>query len=185
MKRCFNEICCNNNKIKTIKGKQGNRQGTMMDEKEMFMSTDIDDQFAISYEILCLLRWLVDNEPEKLKRMITRAAQRGLKEKMNEIKNFSEKEALADAHENMIEFFSILEAMLEDTMDEETTKTAFAYHLLPALAHIDAQVCGNNLIRESLEKIDRTRKNDQRQPQEILLQEILKQWKPSKRTEIH
>lgn len=156
-----------------------------MDEKEMFMSTDIDEQFAISYEILCLLRWLVDNEPEKIKKMISRAANRGLKEKMNHIQNLSEKEALADAHENMIEFFSTLEAMLEDTIDEQTTKTAFAYHLLPALAHIDSQACGNNLIRESLDKIDRKRNNDHQKPQDILLQEILKQWKPSKRTEIH
>ena len=157
-----------------------------MNENEIFMNTDADEQFAISYEILCLLRWLVENESEKFKKMITRASRRGLKAKINNIQHITEKEALEDAHENMIAFFSTLEAMLEDTLYEETTKTAFTYHVFPALANIDAQACGNNLIRDSLEKIDRKHQGGSRQQlQEILLQEILQQWKPSKRTDVN
>ena len=45
-----------------------------------------DEQFAISYELLCLLRWIVENDADKLKRMVTRAVARGLNEKIEHIR---------------------------------------------------------------------------------------------------
>ena len=141
-----------------------------------------DEQFAISYELLCLLRWLVENDADKLKKMITRAVQRGLNEKIELIRTFTDNEALEDAQDNMVEFFGTLEGMLIDTMQEQAMNQAFERKLMPAIEHIDATACDETVVQASLEKAhSKITHNPDKNPQEILLNEILKNWKPAKK----
>ena len=153
-------------------------------DRENFMLeiTDRDEQYAISYELLCLLRWMVENESDKLKKMITRAVQRGLNERIELIRTYDDREALEDAHDNMIEFFSILEAMLVDTLQEQAMNQAFEKKLMPAIEQIDTTACDDTIVQASLEKAhSKIAHNPDKNPQEILLTEILKNWKPSKK----
>lgn len=148
----------------------------------MLEIADKDEQFAISYELLCLLRWLVENDGDKLKKLITRAVGRGLNEKIEHIRTYSDSEALEDAHENIIEFFGTLEAMLIDTMQEQAINQAFERKLMPAIEQIDTTACDDTLVQVSLEKAhSKIAHNPDKNPQEILLTEILKNWKPTKK----
>jgi hypothetical protein len=141
-----------------------------------------DEQFAISYELLCLLRWLVENDADKLKKMVTRAVQRGLNEKIELIRTFSDNEALEDAQDNMIEFFGTLEAMLIDTIQEQAMNQAFERKLMPAIDQIDTTACNDAIVQASLEKAhSKINHNPDKNPQEILLTEILKNWNPTKK----
>lgn len=153
-------------------------------DRENFMLefADKDEQFVISYELLCLLRWLVENDADKLKKMIERAAIRGLTEKIEQIRTYSDSKALEDAHENMFEFFNVLESMLADTIQEQIANQAFERQLMPAIEQIDTTACDDNIVQISLEKAhSKIAHNPDKNPQDILLKEILKNWKPSKK----
>lgn len=158
-------------------------KGAFMDHDNFMLEiADKDEQFAISYELLCLLRWLVENDSDKLKKMITRAVGRGLNEKIDHIRQYSEQEALEEAHENMIEFFSTLEAMLVETIQEQAVANAFEKNLMPAIEQIDTTACDDVVVQVSLEKAhSKIAHNPDKNPQEILLKEILKNWKPAKK----
>ena len=158
-------------------------KGAFMDRDNFMLEiTDKDEQFAISYELLCLLRWLVENDGDKLKKMITRAVGRGFNEKIEQIHTYSESEALEDAHENMIEFFSALEAMLVETIQKQAVNQAYEKKLMPAIEQIDATACDDIVVQVSLERAhSKIAHNPDKNPQEILLKEILKNWKPTKK----
>lgn len=158
-------------------------KGAFMDRDNFMLEiADKDEQFAISYELLCLLRWLVENDADKLKRMVSRAVGRGLNEKIEHIRTYCEREALEDAHENMIEFFSTLEAMLVETIQEQAVTQAFERKLMPAIEQIDSTACDDAVVQVSLEKAHtKIAHNPDKNPQEILLKEILKNWKPTKK----
>jgi hypothetical protein len=160
-------------------------KGVFMDRENFMLEiADKDEQFAISYELLCLLRWIIENDADKLKKMITRAVSRGLNEKIERIQSYSDTEALEDAHENMIEFFSALEAMLMDTIQEQAMNQAFERKLIPAIEQIDTTACDDMLVQTSLERANsKIAHNPDKSPQEILLTEILKNWKPSSKKE--
>lgn len=147
----------------------------------MLEITEKDEQFAISFELLCLLRWLVDNDVEKLKKMVSRAVQQGLNKKIEYLHTYSEQEALEDAQENMAEFFGTLESILVETIQEQVMTQAFEKKLMPAIEQIDTTACDDTVVQVSLEKAhSKIARNPDKNPQEILLKEILKNWKPAK-----
>ena len=47
-------------------------------------------QFVISYELLCLLRWLLEHDVEKLKKMVSKALAPGLKEDIKQFEQFGD-----------------------------------------------------------------------------------------------
>lgn len=162
-------------------------KGMFMDRENFLLEiADKDEQFAISYELLCLLRWLVEHDSDRLKKMISRAVAKGLNEKIQHIQSYNDQEALEDAHDNMIEFFSTLEAMLIETIQEQTVMQCSQKRLMPAIEHIDTTACEDSLVQESIEKINtQIGRSSNENVQELLLREILKNWKPVKKNVAH
>ncbi len=145
-----------------------------------------DEQFAVSYELLCLLRWMVDHDASRLKKMVSRAVARGLKEKIVKIRCHNDDDAYQCAHDDMVEFFCALEAMLAETIEEQSAQRVCERHSLPALEHIDTSVCDERLVQTSLEKASPAMTNESREArQDLLLREILKEWKPKKKMAEH
>ena len=93
-------------------------------------------QFVLSYELIALLQWLMDNDINQLKNIIKNALQNGLEEQLQTIKP-KEEQCLEDIQENIIDFFSIIEALLIESKNELTFKKALEKKLLPAIDHID------------------------------------------------
>lgn len=154
-----------------------------MDRENFLLEiADKDEQFAISFELLCLLRWLVEHESDKIKKMITKAVAQGLTQKLEHIAEYSDNEALEDAQDNMIEFFSSLESMLIDTLQEQARNTANEKKLMPAIEQIDTTICDDTVLKFSLERArNKIVRNPEKNSQEILLKEILKNWNPNKK----
>jgi len=152
-----------------------------MDENITHEITEKADQFIVSHELLCLLQWLINHDIYRIKRMITRALNRGFKDKLANIDHAINAETLEDAQINILEFFAVLETILAECMQEQTVKQAIDKGLMPAIDQIDPSACNDLVVHYGLEranaKISKGKNNEK--PQDILLEEILKSWKPA------
>lgn len=142
-------------------------------------------QFVISYELLCLLRWLLEHDIEKLKKMVSKALATGLKEDIKQFEQFGDVNTdpamIEEIQHSIIEFFSMLETLLLESMKEQAVQKAVEKNLMPTIDHIDSTICDDATVRSSVEKA--TAKSEQHpkaNAQELLFKELLKRWKPSK-----
>ncbi len=145
-----------------------------------FFNNKQNGQFAISYELLCLLRWLIENDTESLKNIVNYAIKNGLQTELQKIDTISDINLAASGIEDNIgDFFKVLEIILIDAIDDETVRKAKAKKLMSAVNKIDASLCDDNTVRISLEKTtDNLERNPKANPKEQLYKEILKQWHP-------
>ncbi|MFI5333302.1 MAG: hypothetical protein ACHQVS_04340 [Candidatus Babeliales bacterium] len=143
-------------------------------------SMNSHNQFVISYELLALLQWLVEHDAERLKKIIARALQNGLKKDIQNFKVYAaDAQSNEDIQHNIVEFFGLLEALLVETMNEHAMQDAVEKNLMPAIDQLDSTICDDATIRSSVEKATlKLDKSPQDNPQEVLFKEILKRWKP-------
>ena len=144
-----------------------------------------DKNLTVSYELLYLLQWLLENEPEKLKKLIKSSLSHGLSE---QIKNATQKNEASpeEMQFSIIDFLVFLESLLHESLYEERLKKILEKKMMPALDNIDSQECDQATVDFSIEKASskfETHPNEN--PQEILFQELLKCWKPTKDTASH
>lgn len=139
-----------------------------------------NSQFVLSFELLCLLRWLVECEGDKFKKLINKAMQSGLKEELRYIQKAHVDEALMeDVQHSIVEFFGMLEALIADAINEQAIQTALEKNLMPTIDQIDSNVCDDATLRSSLEKAtSKIEMNPKENPKEVLFKELLKRWKP-------
>lgn len=148
----------------------------------LFSDQESDNQFVISYELLCLLRWLAENESNKLKRVISKALNSGLSKQMQRTENNADQFDLEEAQQGIIDFFCMLENIMVESLNEQAVKHAVEKNLIPALEHIDSTVCDDAMVRFSVERASSKSNHDVKEsPQELFFKEILKRWKPSKK----
>lgn len=145
-----------------------------------------NSQLTLSYELLSLLRWLANHDEEKLKRIITRALSSGLHEelKKEQRETLDQESSLeSDVQHSIIDFLGLLEVLLFEAINEQTVKKALQKNLMPAIDHIDTSVCDDATVRFSVEKATTSAdRNPQESPKDMLFKELLKRWKPSKKT---
>lgn len=144
-----------------------------------------DKNLTVSYELLYLLQWLLENEPERLKKIIKHSLHNGLSE---EIKNASKENDTSpeEMQYSIIDFLVFLESLLHESLHEERLKKIVEKKMMPALDNIDGQECDQETVDVSVEKASlKFETHPQENPQEILFQELLKCWKPTKSTASH
>lgn len=141
-----------------------------------------DTQFVLSYELLCLLRWLTEHDAEKLKKIIAKAITS--EELSEEMKRVDKPDTIAQAdniHYNIVDFLSLLESLLLESISEQLDKKARQKNLMPAIEQIDSSICDSSIVRCSLEKTaSQIEYNPKLNPKEQLFKELLKRWKPEK-----
>lgn len=140
-----------------------------------------NNQFVISHELLYLLQWIVEHGSQELKQLVGKALAAGLRERMHsadsEMLNSEEMQEYS-----IVDFFSLLESLLIETINEQAMLKAHEKNLLPALDHIDSTVCDSATVRSSLEKATtKMNKHPDANAQQLLFEEILKRWKPNKK----
>jgi len=140
------------------------------------------NQLTLSYELLFLMQWLIENEPEKLKALISQAFDNGLKEELKTISPFPEQHPMQDLQYNIIDFLGMLETLLKEVSNENSVKRVMEKKLMPAIDQIDASNFDNETVQYSVEtassKLDT---NPEVNPQELLFKELLRCWKPDKK----
>ena len=145
-----------------------------------------NNQLTISYELLYLMQWLLENEPERLKKIIVQALHKGLKEEIQEASKNKNLTTNEDLHYSVVDFLSLLENLLQEAINEQTLKKLTEKNLLPALTQIDNTVCDTTTIQSSMEKASsRLENHPEKNPQEVLFKELLKCWKPNKKSAIN
>ncbi len=136
-------------------------------------------QFVLSYELLALLRWLVDHDADKLKKIIGKGLRSGLQEVLHTLDHTEDAEILNEMQHSITDFLHLLEKLLSETMSEEVQEKARQQKLLPTVDHIDTNQCDNNTVQSSLEKTTSTlMDNPNANAKELLYKELLKRWKP-------
>ena len=141
---------------------------------------DTNDQFTVSFELLHLMQWLVEHDPEGLKRLIARALTQGLQEKINHSQG--EQQHPDNMQNNIVDFLLLLEALLFEAINEHSVKSVLQRNLIPSVNRIDAAACDNSTVRFSLERAtSQMQLNPQENPRDLLMKELIKRWKPHKK----
>lgn len=139
-----------------------------------------DNQFELSYEFLFLLRWLVDYEPENLKKIITRASRNGFKQEFNKFLA-SKQQSPELVQRSIVDFFDLLDTLLIEVLHEESVKKVLDRSMIPALDQIDSRQLDAAVVHNSLDKASqRLEHHPEQNPKEVLFKELLKRWKPHK-----
>lgn len=141
-------------------------------------SKESNGQFVLSYELLCLFRWLVEYHADDLKPIIAKALTNGLKDELDMMDKAEQLPAIEDVQFSIVDFFSLLENLLLDGIDESVEQQAQQQDLMPAIDKIDTTVCDNETVRFSLERVTSLLKdNPSTNMKRALFEEILKRWK--------
>jgi len=148
-----------------------------------------DNQFVISYELICLLQWILEHESDQLKMLVQRAMQSDMLQDDATKSDDGEENTtstIEDIQEIIIDFFELCDTLMAEVSHEQSIKKAIAKNLMPAIGQIDSKVCDNNTVRSSInsttEQLDIT---PNASAKETLFREILRQWKPNKKQAIN
>ncbi|MBA3751918.1 hypothetical protein H0X06_03950 [Candidatus Dependentiae bacterium] len=141
-------------------------------------------QFVVSYQLLQLLRWLFEHEQEAVRRLVTRALTDGLDEVLT--RQARPMETDGDIQQSVIEFFSLLETVLYESLNEDEVKKVIARNLIPSIDNIDSESFDEIMVASSVAKAtSAVENNPYEDPKVILCKELLKRWKPSKKLGMH
>lgn len=137
-------------------------------------------QFVLSYELLALLRWLVDQHEETLKNIVGHALSAGLHEELQKIERTEDATYLHEIQHSITDFLTTLEALLVEQVSERIRQRAQYTDLAPALEKIDSTVCDQAIVDVSIEEAtSKLEMNPKANPKELLFKELLRRWKPA------
>ncbi len=139
-----------------------------------------NSQFVLSYELLVLLRWLIDHDENKIKKIIGNALKSGLQEELQLLDNTENVAELNELQHSITDFLSVLESLLIETTGEHIKEKARQQKLLPSVDRIDTTLCDDTTVRFSLEKAtSELADNPNANAKELLFKELLKRWQPT------
>jgi hypothetical protein len=140
-----------------------------------------NNQCELSYELLHLLKWLLEHESSTLKKIIARAVRSGLREQLstNNPLNGMNSESIQNS---IIDFLDLLDFLLHEAISDNSLRKALEQNLMPAVHKIDSNVCDRATVQGSLDKTtDHLEHFPNANAKELLYKELLKRWKPSKK----
>ncbi|MBA2307153.1 hypothetical protein H0W26_03415 [Candidatus Dependentiae bacterium] len=141
-------------------------------------------QFVVSYQLLQLLRWLFEHEQDAVRKVVARALHEGLDEVL--ARPIRTHESDNDIQQSVIEFFSLLETVLYESLNEDEANKVIARNLIPSIDNIDSESFDDMMVASSVAKATSAAENNPYEdPKVILCKELLKRWKPSKKLSMH
>lgn len=157
------------------------KKGTTMHDDHI----DQDGKFMVSYELIALLRWLLEHDVDKLKKLVNKAYNSGLSYELQQKNVQRDEVATEDIHLYITDFLSLLDALVIDRMNEQVVQRAVECNLMPTIDHIDSSQCDDHVVRVSVEKATAALEDGHESPRTVLYKELLKQWKPGKKATMH
>jgi len=137
-------------------------------------------QFVLSYELLVLLRWLVDQHEETLKNIVEHALSTGLHEELQKIEHTEDVPYLHEIQHSISDFLTTLESILIEAEAARMRQKTQYKDLAPALDKIDATICDQAIVDVSIEEAtSKLENNPKANPKELVFKELLRHWKPS------
>lgn len=140
-----------------------------------------NSQLSISYELLCLLKWLVENDNGTLQMIIEDAIEQGALAHEHSKKSYvpCDDEHASSIQESVIDFFYVLEDYLQQASREHAQRTVKAKALMPTLDHVDSTLYDTKALQSSVEHVAHNLdKNPGKNPKQLLYETLLAQWQP-------
>jgi len=142
-----------------------------------------EQQFIVSKELLQLLKWLVEHEPENVKKFVQQAIDDGL---CDEMQSHQEEASYDEMQQSVVDFFSLLENILHEIYHDESSSNS--QRMFPALNHIDSHVCDHNTLAVSAAKASSLLQDATQEPteaKEALCKALITYWNPRKSKVVH
>lgn len=134
-------------------------------------------QFELSYELLHFLGWLLHAEQDHktLKALIQKSFKAGCKKAYIQ-------EEMQGLQYNILEFFSLLDSLLHETMHENTFQKVKQKKLIQTIQKIDGALYDDNTLEKTTHELERS---PEKNPKSVLCETLLKQWRPGKGTDFN
>jgi len=157
-----------------------------MERNENELTVDEESQLVLSYELLALLHWLCTNDTNELKRLVDRAFDSGLQHELRNLTQCAHPVSLEDMHDIVSEFFGVLEVLLAEKANEHAQAKARANNLAPTIERIDTTNCDDDTLLASIKSANnKLEQNPHENARELLMKELLRQWKPRSKKNSH
>ena len=145
---------------------------------------------SLSFELICLMNWLLKNEKHLLNNIIKQALANGLD---NSLRTISQKEYQQDSEQlynTILEFLILLEDLLAHNLQTIKLDSKTEEAIFPALRKMDANNLDLNALRVSMQETKSALSKKEfknisqseysQQATLRLFQQFLKHWKPTK-----
>ncbi len=137
------------------------------------------NQLVITPELLAIMQHIVDKYPHKLKQLMALAYQTHDRREVEAVRESS----LGQAQSNILEFLGLMEFLLDEVGREHELTSNMQHQLMPSIQHIDTSACDGEVVNASVEQAtNKIKQNPRSNPQEVLYKELLKRWKPAKKS---
>lgn len=154
-------------------------KGTSMESR---FDNDYTEQVIITPALLELLRHIVDNHALALRSFIAQVQRTQKRISSDRRQN----DDLENAQSSIIEFLTLMESLAHETSREQEATQQMQHVLMPSINRIDTSACDDDTVQASVEHAtDQFSHNATQNPQELLFKELLKRWKPTKKTACH
>ncbi|MGE0010406.1 MAG: hypothetical protein AB7F19_00385 [Candidatus Babeliales bacterium] len=140
------------------------------------------EQLTLSYELLYLLQWIIENEQETLKVFIQEAVRRqqAAERHQKEHVYYTQDDEL---QQNIVDFFAVLDALLYEAVEEESVHKATQKNLLPSLNQIDSAICDTDTLQSTVEETTaHLDAHPEQNAKDVLHKKLLQQWEPDEQT---
>jgi hypothetical protein len=150
-----------------------------------YLKFDESEQCVLSYELVQLLRWLIEHEQTSLRTLVTKALKKDFVKSIKEADSqtgSSKAPSPGEVRAIIIEFLHCVDLLLIDAIVIDKTSQQEQKRLLPAISQIDQTAYEQGSIRTSIEKAHRkiSQQTSEAEAQEKLFKELLRSWKPVK-----
>ena len=157
-----------------------------MERNENELTVDEESQLVLSYELLALLHWLATNNTSGLKQLVDRAFDSGLQYELRNLTQCAHRVSLEDMHDIVSDFFGVLEVLLAEKTNEHAQAKARANNLAPTIERIDTASCDDDTLLACIKSANnQLEQNPHENARELLMKELLRQWKPRSKKVSH
>ena len=144
----------------------------------------MDVDISISVELLMLLEWLTKNERNLLDSIVKNSLKNGLSSRLNDINDLENDELAERFYPTIIDFLLTIESCLIENMQREEERTFTDQDFLPVIKKISFTDINLKTIYQSTNQANKkikSYKNKKADSQKILIEQLLKNWKPNKK----
>lgn len=159
----------------------------MEEEKELQVpgpAGEHDQHVMVSDELLTVIAWLVTYEQETLKKILVNAMQNGLQEALTQTSEQNKALSAQEIQSTIFDLFTLLEELAHEVQHESEATTFVQRSLVPAINRIDMSSCNEEIVSISAAKATAAAGSGAN-AKEVLCRELLRRWKPAKKSELN
>lgn len=142
---------------------------------------------SLSFELILLVRWLLKHEKEQLNTLVKRALEHGFMQELEEKSSKAYGQVADKLYENIVEFLMFMEGSLVNNLAEFNIDEAAHNAMIPIIKKLDVSTVDLKSLWEGMQQAKKQMSKhyevheDPESVNNLLFEQILKHWKPSKK----